>query len=295
MLDRPLPTDMPARTLRSYLGLEDQKVVPIIRDPAKSSEGSEAVFYFPGCGSERLFAEVGMATLAMLYDLGIQTVIPPSYLCCGYPQAASGNTELGQTISTDNQVLFHRIANTLNYLDIKTILVSCGTCLDQMLLYKLERIFPECRIIDIHEYLLEKQVTLGGSKDETVLYHDPCHSPIKGQSPTQAIAKLTGQTVKLNDRCCGEAGTFAVSRPDVSTQVRFRKHEEMVADLTGTNQTTIYTTCPACQQGLYRYRAETGLDPIYPVVRLAEQRWGKKWQKNWIDTVTHGGIERVLL
>ena len=33
---------------------------------------------------------------------------------------------------TDNRVLFHRVANTLNYLDIKTVIVSCGTCMDQL-------------------------------------------------------------------------------------------------------------------------------------------------------------------
>lgn len=296
MLDRPLPTQLPARTMRSFLGIEDPKVVPILRDPLRTTEESEALFYFPGCGSERLFSEVGMATLAMLYDQGVQTVIPPSYLCCGYPQAASGDAALGLQISTDNQVLFHRLANTLNYLDIKTVLVSCGTCLDQLLLYHLERIFPGCRIIDIHEYLLERGVTLHTDPNEKALYHDPCHSPIKGQNPTSVIAKLTGQQVHLNDRCCGEAGTFAVSRPDISTQVRFRKQEQLLQDMAGEMPTTtLYTTCPACQQGLYRYRQVTGLDPIYPVVRLAQQRWGAQWQKQWLQQVTQGGIERVLL
>ncbi len=33
--------------------------------------------------------------------------------------------------------------------------------------------------------------------------------------------------VEKNDRCCGESGTFAVTRPDVATQVRFRKEIEM--------------------------------------------------------------------
>jgi hypothetical protein len=38
-----------------------------------------------------------------------------------------------------------------------------------------------------------------------------------------------GQRVDLNDRCCGESGTLAVTRPDVSTQIRFRKQQEMEA------------------------------------------------------------------
>ena len=90
------------------------------------------MFYFPGCGSERLFCQVGLATQAMLYDVGAQCVLPPGYLCCGYPQTAAGEEDKGQQITTDNRVLFHRVANTLNYLDIKTVIVSCGTCMDQL-------------------------------------------------------------------------------------------------------------------------------------------------------------------
>ncbi len=55
-------------------------------------------------------------------------------------------------------MLFHRVANTLNYMDIKTVIVSCGTCMDQLLKYEFEKIFPGCRLLDIHEYLMEKGV-----------------------------------------------------------------------------------------------------------------------------------------
>ena len=121
------------------------------------TEDSDAVFYFPGCGSERLFSNVGLATQAMLYEVGAITVLPPGYLCCGYPQTSAGNHDKGQEITADNRVLFHRVANTLNYLDIKTVIVSCGTCMDQLQKYEFEKIFPGCRLLDIHEYLMEKR------------------------------------------------------------------------------------------------------------------------------------------
>jgi hypothetical protein len=50
---------------------------------------------------------------------------------------------------------------------------------------------------------------------------------MKTQSPVATAAKLVGQPVLLSERCCGEAGTFAISRPDIATQVRFRKQEEL--------------------------------------------------------------------
>jgi len=82
---------LPAKTTRALLGIENREYVPIIRDPAKVDDDSDAVFYFPGCGSERLFSQVGMATIAMLYDSGARTVMPPGYLCCGYPQTSTGD------------------------------------------------------------------------------------------------------------------------------------------------------------------------------------------------------------
>jgi Fe-S oxidoreductase len=199
--------------------------VPIIRNPAATTADTEAVFYFPGCGSERLFSQVGLATQAMLWHAGVQTVLPPGYLCCGYPQKGSGQFDKAEKMITDNRVLFHRVANTLNYLDIKTVVVSCGTCYDQLQGYSFEEIFPGCRIIDIHEYLLEKGLKLDGKG--AYLYHDPCHSPMKLQEPMKTVKALVGDNVMKSERCCGESGTLGVTRPDISTQIRFRKEEEL--------------------------------------------------------------------
>jgi FAD/FMN-containing dehydrogenase/Fe-S oxidoreductase len=300
---RPLPSGSSSKTMRAAIGIEDDKNVFILRDPSKVTEESDAVFYFPGCGSERLFSQIGTATLAMLYDVGAQTVLPPGYLCCGYPQTSSGDEKKGNQISTDNQVLFHRVANTLNYLDIKTVIVSCGTCMDQLLKYQFEKIFPGCRLLDIHEYLMEKGVKLEGVKGVQYLYHDPCHTPMKTHQPLKVASTLMGQSVKLSDRCCGESGTFAVARPDIATQVRFRKEEELHRDiekLTGApdaknGNVKILTSCPSCQQGLARYSDATGLDTDYIVVELARHRFGDTWSGDFIERVKNGGVERVLL
>ncbi len=300
---KPMPAGLPARTTRAMLGLEDAGLVPVIRDPAKAGEQGDAVFYFPGCGSERLFSQVGLATIAMLYDVGAQTVLPPGYLCCGYPQTSAGDVDKGRAITTENRVLFHRVANTLNYLDIRTVIVSCGTCMDQLLKYEFERIFPGCRLLDIHEYLMEKGLSLEGVKGVQYLYHDPCHSPMKTHAPVQVASRLMGQEVRISDRCCGEAGTFAVSRPDIATQVRFRKEEELragIRELTGRDQAEqgdvkMLTSCPACQQGLSRYREDTGLETDYIVVEMANRMLGEGWQERFIERARSGGIEKVLL
>jgi FAD/FMN-containing dehydrogenase/Fe-S oxidoreductase len=300
-VNKPMPGKLPKRTSRALLDIEDDAVVPIVRDPSRAADDSEAVFYFPGCGSERLFSQVGLATQAMLYHVGAQCVLPPGYLCCGYPQTAAGEQERGRKIITDNRVLFHRVANTLNYLDIRTVIVSCGTCMDQLAHYEFDKIFPGCRLLDIHEYLLEKNVKLDGVTGVRYLYHDPCHTPMKTYQPIKVVNALIGSDVKLSDRCCGESGTLAATRPDVSTQVRFRKEEEMRkgaaalrADGFG-GDVKVLTSCPSCLQGLSRFDDDAGTTADYIVVEIARHVLGRTWMEDYVAKANAGGIERVLV
>ena len=296
-INRPLPRNVPLKTMRSQLGLEDNKTIPIIRNPTLP-EDAEAVFYFPGCGSEKLFSQVGLATQAMLYHAGVQTVLPPGYLCCGYPQNASGDKDKANNMVTENRVLFHRMSNTLNYLDIKTVVVSCGTCYDALAEYHFEDIFPDCRIIDIHEFLLEKNIKLSGVKGQQYLYHNPCHTPIKTMDGTKLASELMGQNVVLSDRCCGESGMFAVKRPDIATQVKFRKQEEIEKNLTQLPQgepVKMLTSCPACLQGLSRYEDDNNLPADYIVIEMANKILGENWQAEFVEKANNGGIEKVLL
>ena len=316
-INKKMPGGLPKKTARALLDIEDRDYVPIIRNPKSTTAETEAVFYFPGCGSERLFSQVGLATQAMLWHAGVQTVLPPGYLCCGYPQRGSGQFEKAEKIITDNRVLFHRVANTLNYLDIKTVVVSCGTCYDQLQGYEFNKIFPGCRIVDIHEYLLEKGITLPGADQPGAggyLYHDPCHSPMKQQDPMKTVKALVGNNVLESKRCCGESGTLGVTRPDISTQIRFRKEEELrknEAELrnrmqaagqapaaTGAGNVKILTSCPSCLQGLTRYGDDLQnglLEADYIVVEMARHILGEQWLPEYVERANSGGIERVLV
>jgi FAD/FMN-containing dehydrogenase/Fe-S oxidoreductase len=303
-INKKMPGGLPKKTARALLDIEDKDYVPIIRDPAATTAETEAVFYFPGCGSERLFSQVGLATQAMLWHAGVQTVLPPGYLCCGYPQRGSGQADKAEKMITDNRVLFHRVANTLNYLDIKTVVVSCGTCYDQLQGYKFEEIFPGCRIVDIHEYLLEKGITLQAS-GAAYLYHDPCHSPMKLQEPMKTVKALVGDAVIKSERCCGESGTLGVTRPDISTQVRFRKEEEIRKGEAVLREqhavqgdVKILTSCPSCLQGLKRYEDDLSnglLEADYIVVEMARKILGEDWLQQYVARANSGGIERVLV
>jgi Fe-S oxidoreductase len=180
--------------------------------------------------------------------------------------------------------------------------------------YEFDKIFPGCRIIDIHEYLLEKGITLvpQGGAGAGYLFHDPCHSPMKLQDPMKTVKALVGDAVLKSDRCCGESGTLGVTRPDISTQIRFRKEEELrkgelelrslMAPAQGANaaqaNVKILTSCPSCLQGLSRYGNDLNnglLEADYIVVEMANQILGKEWLPEYVQTANVGGIERVLV
>jgi Fe-S oxidoreductase len=197
------------------------------------------------------------------------------------------------------------VANTLNYMDIKTVVVSCGTCYDQLAGYEFDKIFPGCRIVDIHEYLLEKGVQL--KTQNAYLYHEPCHNPMKLQDSTTTVKALVGDQVLKSNRCCGESGTLGVTRPDISTQVRFRKEEEIrkgEAELRASGavgegaNVKILTSCPSCLQGLTRYQGDLQnglLEADYIVVEMARHILGEHWMREYVDRANAGGIERVLV
>jgi Fe-S oxidoreductase len=173
--------------------------------------------------------------------------------------------------------------------------------MDQLQKYQFEKIFPGCRLLDIHEYLMEKGVKLEGVDGTRYMYHDPCHTPMKVYAPLSVTKSLMGQEVPLTDRCCGDAGSFAYSRPDIATQVKFRKQEEITlgADKLRADgfagEIKILTSCPACLQGLSRYDDDADTTADYIVVEMARYLLGENWASRYVDLASNGGIERVLL
>jgi Fe-S oxidoreductase len=87
-INKKMPGGLPKKTARALLDIEDKDYVPIIRNPKATTPDSEAVFYFPGCGSERLFSQVGLATQAMLWHVGATTE-RASAMNAPWPLAAS--------------------------------------------------------------------------------------------------------------------------------------------------------------------------------------------------------------
>ena len=128
---------------------------------------------------------------------------------------------------------------------------------------------------------------------------------MKLQDPLKTVNELiqsdNGQAILKNDRCCGESGTLAVTRPDISTQIRFRKEIEMEKAANALRQDNfagevkVLTSCPSCLQGLSRFDADSGTKADYIVVEMAQKLLGPDWMQEYVAKANQGGIERVLV
>ena len=108
---------------------------------------------------------------------------------------------------------------------------------------------------------------------------------------------------QLTSRSLPEIGRKFGGRDHTTVMHAVRKVEELrsgIYSLNGSDSATdgsvkLLTSCPACQQGLNRYKDETGLEVSYIVEELARDSLGSNWQKAFVHKLKQGGIERVLL
>ena len=193
-INKPMPGGLPKKTARALLDIEDAKIVPIIRDPAQGDRGLGRGVLLPRL---RLGAPVQPgrprdAGDAVRGRRAVRAAAGLSVLRLSADRRGRTRTR-GAQITTDNRVLFHRVANTLNYLDIKTVIVSCGTCMDQLEKYEFDKIFPGCRLLDIHEYLLEKGVKLDGRAGRALHVSRPLpHADEDATSRSRSSTELMG-------------------------------------------------------------------------------------------------------
>jgi len=282
MLRSSLPA-YPGQTLRDLLPScePDQALVFEPTAEAAAAHSGKTVFYFPGCGSERLFSDVSMAAIHMLLQVGTRVVLPPPYLCCGFPAHVNAKTaQYSRTVLRDS-ILFTQIREMFADLDFDACIVTCGTCKEGLVSMDTPQLFR--RIVDIGAYLMERGLQLEGTGE--YLYHAPCHDSLDGKAAA-VLQKIGGfGAVTAVPHCCSEAGTLSLSRPDITDSMLHRKREAFT-ELTGGAKATVLTNCPSCLQGLGRDR-DIGITPLHIAVALAEKHSGAEWKKKFLIQASH--------
>jgi FAD/FMN-containing dehydrogenase/Fe-S oxidoreductase len=239
-------------------------------------EAKRTVFYFPGCGSERLFSRISQASIHVLLETGTRVVLPPPFLCCGFPAHANALTEQhGRTVLRDT-ILFSQIRDMLSHLDFDGVVVSCGTCMEGLEGMEIEKIFG-APVKDVVGFALDSGLKLEGSRP--ALYHAPCHDSLRAAGI--ATARRAGFDAVEVPNCCSEAGTLALSRPDITDSMLHRKSAALKEAMAGRPAGTLMlTNCPSCVQGLGR---NSGLGTVarHLAVEVASRLSGPGWPERF--------------
>ena len=271
LLRSPVPAADP-ETLRDALP-DCEPDQALVLEP--DGEAKATVFYFPGCGSERLFSSVSRAAIHLLLETGTRVVLPPPFLCCGYPHHANAKEEAQSRISLRDGIVFSQIREMFRYLDFDAVVVTCGTCREALGAMEAGEIFG-CEVQDVSRFALARGLQVEQSGD--FLWHTPCHDSLDGKGP-EVLAKLGAGRAERVPHCCSEAGTLALSRPDITDAMLHRKRaalDEALHERPGAQ--VMLTNCPSCMQGLGRHAA-LPVEVRHVAVQLAEAASGRHWEE----------------
>ena len=239
-----------------------------------AAEAVRTVFYFPGCGSERQYSDVARAAIYILLKSGTQVILPPSFICCGFPHGANAMKVERDRAMLGDSIIFSQIREMFRYLEFDAVAVTCGTCMEALKGMGADEIFGG-PLRDAGEFSLEAglMARVGGE----VFYHKPCHDSLEGRG--EDVLKKAGLGVAGVPHCCSEAGTMALSRPDISCALLARKAVALQGAIgKGPAGAVLITNCPSCLTGLGR-NAGLGASPRHMAVELAERTGGKGWKE----------------
>ncbi len=218
-----------------------------------------------GCVQDLAYSGVNRDTVDVLVANGCEVVTPRVQFCCGSLHGHNGELELAREMARRNIDSF-----ALDTLDaVITNAAGCGTHLKNY--GHLLRDDPHYReragkwsakLRDIHEWLVEIGPTapVGRPKPQTVTYHEACHlchgQKITSQ-PRELLKLIPGlKLVELREAtwCCGSAGVYNITQPEMSRALLERKLRAI--DETGAS--VVATANPGCMAQLEAGMRESG-------------------------------------
>lgn len=254
----------PFRGLLPVMGMRRDKDLPMMGrktlfntlpenlDPF--SEQKTTVVYFPGCATNLIYPEIGIATVNILRKLGARVILPHDLVCCSTPVFNSGDIEDARTLARKN-------IDIISAIDTDFVITACGSC-GLTLKHEWTEVLGlkeagdiSAKVLDISEFITRFASDTAIhpiEQSQIVTYHDSCHLR-RGmgvyEAPRQLLkAALGDKFVEMEsaDRCCGGGGTFSIYHPELSQTVA----ETKMQCLERSGADTVATCCPACMMQL---------------------------------------------
>jgi glycolate oxidase iron-sulfur subunit len=227
--------------------------------PAEGKQRAR-VALFTGCAADAFFPETNFNTARVLQVNGCEVWIPPNQVCCGALHYHSALERPAQEFAHQNSAVFGAAPNPVDAIIVNA--AGCGAMLKDYghLLGGTDdadrgKSFAT-KVRDISEFLME----LGPLPPKHPLriravYHDACHlchgQQIRKQ-PRQLLEMISGlELVPLNESeiCCGAAGSYNLTEPEMSERLGLRK----VKNILETKAQAVFTGNVGCLLQIGRY------------------------------------------
>jgi len=271
---------LPLRLLRSKL-LPPGKFWPRPLPQQTNGGGKSSAAIFAGCVTSVLFDSVNRKTIDLLAAAGTNVSAPATQVCCGAIHYHNGDVTTARTLARRNIDAFGSETSPI----ISTA-AGCGAMLKEyeLLLRDDPTYAPRAaafaaRVKDVTEVLAEMNLPpLTHPQEMTATYHDACHLAHAQRvtaAPRKLLEKIPGlKLIPLpqSDQCCGAAGTYFLTQPDMATKLADRK----LANVATTGATICISANAGCTLHLRRRAANAGkpLQIVHPVELLHAAAFG---------------------
>jgi glycolate oxidase iron-sulfur subunit len=278
-LARRLPGTLPAweALLPTLPPAGDRRPLP----PLIAAEGPRRarVAMLSGCVQSVVFGAHNRATARVLARNGCEVVVPPDQGCCGALNAHGGDHARAVAMAMRTVEVFEAAG-------VEAVVVNTSGCGAHMKAYGTllagEPAWAERgrrfagTVRDVSEFLAREPLR-GPLRPVpmTAAYHDPCHV-VHGQKirtqPRQLLAQVPGLRLvdlKEADWCCGSAGLYNLTQPEMAARLLHRKVEHIRAS----GAEAVVTANPGCilqiQSGLRAHGADVRVLHIVEVLDRA--------------------------
>lgn len=275
-LDRLAAKVLPARLadmvrlLPAIPPAEERRRLPAFTPAEGERRGRVALF--EGCIMPEFFGRVNDAARLVLARAGYDVIVPETQGCCGALQAHSGDRDFARDLARNNVDVFGGG-------DLDAIIVTSAGCSASM--REAENWLGDSGsemaggVRDILEFLDEVDAELSFSPiDKRLCYDDPCHL-IHAQGIAAGPRRLFEKIPELElvphanpEACCGAAGIYNLTQPEMSKRVLSPKVEALVA----AGPEIVSTANPGCAMQISAGLGEAGLDvPVVHPIELLEE------------------------
>jgi glycolate oxidase iron-sulfur subunit len=199
------------------------------------------VALFTGCIGDAMFRHVNWATARVLQQNGCDVHVPPNQVCCGAIHFHAGSSEPARALADQNVAMF-----PLGRFDaVVNNVAGCGSMLKDYGHHwrdaaQNERAAWAGRVRDVNEFLDELGlIPPEGEIRAVATYHDACHllhAQRVSDAPRRLLAQVPGLELRElpeSELCCGAAGTYNLTQPEMSDRLSRRKMANIVQ--TGAN------------------------------------------------------------